>query len=141
MNRIFFTLSLSIRLSLQIVQAQNSFSDARPSPGSSTNFTANPDQSRHDASGFHETDISLSLYPNPASDYVKLTVIASVAEEATIQLRDNIGNKVLDLTVGLNPGQNQVTIDLNSPKIKSGMHFLKLETLSGVYTKKLIVKK
>jgi hypothetical protein len=70
-----------------------------------------------------------------------LTVIASVAEEATIQLRDNIGNKVLDLTVGLNPGQNQVTIDLNSPKIKSGMHFLKLETLSGVYTKKLIVKK
>lgn len=84
---------------------------------------------------------AISIYPNPASSYTKVVINSPVYSKATIRLSDNIGNQVFAGEEEVNPGVNPITLELNSPKIRSGIYFLKIETSSGKYTRKLIINK
>jgi len=85
--------------------------------------------------------INLTIFPNPATDYLKVTMQSSVQEDITIRLSDNIGNPVAIFPQRLDIGVNQFVLDLSSSKIRSGIYFLQIQTSSGIKAKKLIINK
>lgn len=83
----------------------------------------------------------MSLYPNPASQYVKISFMNSGADKATFILNDNIGNRVVEYIAELNPGSNTIQLDLSSAKIHSGMYFLQMQLPTGNIARKLVIRK
>ena len=90
-----------------------------------------------------QTDIqfSMNVYPNPSSSFLRINLESPAREMARIILSDNIGNPVITLSEPVAEGHNQLTIDLTSDKIRSGIYFLLVQTSSGNLAKKLVVKK
>jgi len=83
----------------------------------------------------------LAIYPNPASTYIRINLFSSRDDLAKIILSDNIGNQVLDVSKEITYGSNQIMIDLDSGRIRSGLYFLRVKTTSGDITRKVIIRK
>lgn len=88
-----------------------------------------------------EQTAGITVYPNPASTYLRINLFSSRDDVAKITLSDNIGNQVLDLSKEITYGSNQVMLDLDSGRIRSGMYFLRVKTTSGDSTRKVIIRK
>lgn len=84
---------------------------------------------------------SFNVFPNPASNYTKVTLNGQQQGMVKIRLSDNIGNQVLESEEELTPGSNQFTLDLSSGRIKSGIYFIQVRTSSQTYSRKLIIRK
>jgi len=85
--------------------------------------------------------ISMNVYPNPATSFLRINIESPERDIARVLLSDNIGNPVISLSEPVAEGQNQLILDLTSAKIRSGIYFLLVKTGSGNLAKKIVVKK
>ena len=82
---------------------------------------------------------ALSVQPNPASNFVKVSF--NTPENMTVQLAivDLTGKLIVNREYALNqPGSQEV--DLNLDGIRSGLYFIKITSGNQIQTKKLIVR-
>ena len=71
---------------------------------------------------------TLSLYPNPASNQINLSVVTKRREKLGYQVFDNAGRMVMHLNSQVLPGTNSFAIDIN--KLSGGVYYLKLSSPS-----------
>jgi hypothetical protein len=80
----------------------------------------------------------ISIFPNPARDWIILKPLKSFTETAELQLYNILGKKVLSQT--LNPMQGQY--NLNVSGLAEGMYIMKVTSAKGiVYNGKLVIQK
>ena len=77
-------------------------------------------------------DVSVSVYPNPASDILNI-------RSANRVIAVNVFNIVGQTVISTNPGANQTELDLST--LTSGVYFVKVETILGTKTQKVNVSK
>jgi len=66
----------------------------------------------------------ISIYPNPAKDFVKVKVdIPNIAGKATFELYDITGRKVISKEMAV---EQSVPVELNLSEIRSGIYLLKV---------------
>jgi len=83
-------------------------------------------------------DDSLLVYPNPAKDYLNISVYLAKASAATFVVTDAAGKTILSKTVNLTTGVNYDRLLLSS--VKSGVYTLKLQRTNAVPLIKNFVK-
>jgi hypothetical protein len=79
----------------------------------------------------------VSLYPNPSTDYIKLTIKGNDDFELTVNLYDAIGRELL--TSKVNQGISEKTIDMSM--YRPGMYFVKISQTDGEGLKTIQVVK
>jgi len=88
-----------------------------------------------------ESAMNISVFPNPATQFVKIGFHSNGNGVARIVLNDNLGNVVMERTEDYSDGNNQFTLDLTPSRIYAGVYFLRLYTHQGTFARKLIVRK
>ncbi|KOY52684.1 Ig-like domain-containing protein [Polaribacter dokdonensis] len=84
-------------------------------------------------------DNSFTAYPNPSIGYVKTTVKSETATIATVYLFDVTGKVILNKSVELNVGVNELEFNFN---VKNSVMFLKIISPNANFgTKKIVFKK
>ena len=104
--------------------------------GFSLNWSATPYNN-----AIHETSIglsNLSVYPNPATDIVRLQVETLQPETLQITFCDMVGRAVY-ATV-LKGNDNQITQDIDISKFAKGVYMLQIVTSKGKITKKVVIQ-
>ena len=66
------------------------------------------------------------MYPNPATDYVKLEVYSSINDEASITVYDLSGRAVIRKAMVLTAGEN--TVSLETAELSKGIYMLEIAT-------------
>lgn len=82
---------------------------------------------------------AVKLYPNPATDKLKVEITAAIAGDATVQIFDVMGRTVMNTTAPVQVGKQSINLDINS--LNSGIYNVNIVTQEGVITKKLTVTK
>jgi peptidase E len=84
-------------------------------------------------------DNSFTAYPNPSVGYVKTTVKSKTATTAIVYLFDVTGKVILNKSVELNVGVNELEFNFN---VKNSVMFLKIISPNANFgTKKIVFKK
>lgn len=81
--------------------------------------------------------LKLSLYPNPATTYVDISLNESITEDVVVTISDILGNKIATYT--FKPGQT-MRIEFNELDLKTGMYLIKAETNGESSLKRLVIK-
>jgi len=81
-------------------------------------------------------DTALSVYPNPAGDFVEITLSAPKAENAEINVFDLTGQLLYSGKWNLTEGFNQQVIHLS--RFMSGMYVVNIRSGESFYSKKFI---
>ena len=85
-----------------------------------------------------EEGLVFKVFPNPAGDYVNISLSSEAIEDGTISFFNMSGQQLLQKTVTLsNTPQN---IPLNVSDLASGFYFVEVRTVSGVTMKKVILE-
>ncbi|MBX2875395.1 MAG: T9SS type A sorting domain-containing protein, partial [Saprospiraceae bacterium] len=80
-----------------------------------------------------------SIFPNPAQDYLEVTLPIWKDDRATLHLLNSAGKAVLEEQLDVLNGQSHW---MNLAKVARGVYYLKLQTIEGQHlTKKVIVDK
>lgn len=80
-----------------------------------------------------------AVFPNPAQDYLEVTLPIWKDDHATLLLLNSIGKSVLEEKLEMLNGQSHW---LNLAAISSGIYYLKLQTIEGQHlTKKVVIDK
>jgi hypothetical protein len=85
--------------------------------------------------------VEVNVFPNPASQFVKVSFFSPKSDQVNFVLNDNIGNKVAEYQFEVAPGSNTVILDLSSPRIYNGLYFLSMQAPFTTQTRKLVIKK
>lgn len=86
-----------------------------------------------------ENMVSISLYPNPTSDYTILDINSDISTEVTISVLDVSGKKVTeDNTKAIATGKQQIKLNLQN--LPAGVYYVKVATDRGNITKKLLIE-
>jgi ELWxxDGT repeat protein len=72
--------------------------------------------------------IDFGLYPNPATNEIKLAIVASRKEKMDYQVFDNAGRMVMLETKQVLSGMNRLSVDIN--KLSAGVYYIKLSSNS-----------
>ncbi len=93
------------------------------------------------STGIQETsgNASLVIYPNPSSGLVNLKFSAASAAPAELVLSSPDGRPVMVAQYSAATGEN--TIQLNPGSLSEGMYFIRIKTINGIQTGKLIIRK
>lgn len=83
---------------------------------------------------------SISVYPNPVVDVLKVAFKSNRNTIASISLFNNIGKQTYNLESEVQPGNNIVPIDIIGNGIGSGIYFVQIKIGKDIVTRKLIVK-
>ncbi len=94
--------------------------------------------STREAGDFEEAVEVNNLYPNPTEGNITLSYTATKAETATVEMYDLAGKKVYAADWKLNSGINNRQINLIEQA--KGFYLLKLNTLQGIGTEKLVIE-
>ena len=78
------------------------------------------------------TDVSINIYPNPAKDLVKLSVVSG--QQSAVRIYNVLGMMVDEIEMNSNE------IEINVSEYKSGIYFINVETSNGNIIKKMIVE-
>ena len=73
---------------------------------------------------------NISIYPNPAKDFFKLTTQGSQIK--TIKVYNCLGMMIEEIEVNTNE------VEINTSDYKSGVYFINIETKNGSFTKKVM---
>ncbi len=79
----------------------------------------------------------VNLYPNPATDFVRLTFNEIIYTDVTVTISDILGNKIETFT--FKPSES-IYIDLSGLELMNGMYLIKIETGSSMFLKRLLIK-
>jgi agmatine/peptidylarginine deiminase len=82
--------------------------------------------------------LQMSLYPNPALDYVEAKIITDNALSAAWTIIDLNGRKLQQGNVFLNKGLNKITLDIST--LEAGLYLLMINTPAGSQVLKLVKK-
>ena len=80
----------------------------------------------------------MKMYPNPASESVKVTFSSEESANAVISVMNLMGQTVYTENVNVQEGYNMVTLSVNN--FRSGVYMVNIKTDKGTSTQKLIVK-
>jgi hypothetical protein len=83
-------------------------------------------------------DDNITIFPNPSTGLVNLSVTSEENEEVNIELRDMSQQNRLTYKQGLQHGENEVQLDVS--KLPSGVYTLILHKGKQKTTKRLIIK-
>ena len=87
----------------------------------------------------YNTINSVSLYPNPANDYVNVNIISPVSTNAIINISNILGQQVYSESINVKAGNNIVQINVNN--LPTGMYMFSLLSDGNVLkTQKLIIE-
>ena len=67
-------------------------------------------------------DNKISAYPNPLTTELNVVIVSDVQKEAEIHIVDILGREVVAKVVNIDPGRNQVVIDMSS--VPNGTYFV-----------------
>jgi hypothetical protein len=82
---------------------------------------------------------SLSVYPNPASSAMNISLSLSEATPLAISLYSLLGENMMTIYNGYGTlGENNFTADVN--KLAAGVYHLRIETSSGVVIRQIVVQ-
>ncbi len=83
------------------------------------------------------TTASLQLYPNPATDQIRLNYSLNSAQQVVVSLYNTSGNKIADLANETQqPGNYNMAFSLND--YSAGVYMIVLKTGERTYTKKVV---
>ncbi len=68
-----------------------------------------------------ESEISLKVYPNPATDFINVEITPADTGRLNLELYNNSGVRILDHTLA-----NQHNLQVNISNIPSGTYYLKV---------------
>ena len=83
---------------------------------------------------------SITVYPNPVFDVLKVTFKSNRNGKAVISLFNNIGKQAYIQDSDIESGNNIVSIDVKSKGIEPGIYFVQIKIGKEIATRKLIVK-
>jgi len=99
-----------------------------------SNAVVNADASTGNA---YETNFSLGqVYPNPVLNHFSLQVTSLTEADATLKLVDMLGQTVIQKQVGLSPGINNFTIDMEG--MAKGIYEIVLHSGAKGLTRKVV---
>lgn len=90
------------------------------------------------ASGNSEENFS--IYPNPATDVLRININNTSDESSEIRLADLTGKVIYSQQLQLKTGENNFSIPLRSMNIESGIYFLSFNLGYTILTRKIIVR-
>ncbi len=83
----------------------------------------------------------LTLFPNPATDYITLQFNAEVPAQAKIRLVDAFGKTTMQWeSQHLHAGNNEISIELNAGRVKPGIYFLTVTTADQQVVRKIVIQ-
>jgi len=85
-----------------------------------------------------DTNMEVSLYPNPTDDIVNIQVLNDKSADANIRILSVDGKEVLTRSFRTSDGVE--LINLNVASIPAGMYFVKVSTDEGIVVEKLTIK-
>lgn len=123
---LFFISSYSFTNAQQVVSAggntvKSDFSVTWILGGNISSKPVNDLSSNIDKEALTDPEISLKVYPNPASDFINIKVTAVDASRLVLELYNTSGSKVLSNIV-----IDQPVLQVNIKDIPSGIYYLKL---------------
>ncbi|MGB4229954.1 MAG: T9SS type A sorting domain-containing protein, partial [Bacteroidales bacterium] len=82
---------------------------------------------------------SISIYPNPANDYVNVNIISPVSTNAIINISNILGQQVYSESINVKAGSTNVNINVNN--LPAGMYIFSLQA-EGKFlkTQKIIIE-
>ena len=83
---------------------------------------------------------NITVYPNPATDMLKVSFKSDQNNIAVVSLFNNIGKQAFSQESEVVTGTNIISIDIRSKGIEPGIYFVQLKIGREVATRKLIVK-
>lgn len=86
----------------------------------------------------NEQAVTISLFPNPATDHVSINLDLGTARAGTLTMLDVTGRTVH--TQAVRKGEKQLDLDLEKLDIPSGIYMVRLENGVGQRTEKLVVR-
>jgi hypothetical protein len=85
--------------------------------------------------------LSMTVYPQPASDKLNIALSSSVMSEVKIEILNIMGVTIADIYNGWHyAGASKLELDLRKYNIKSGVYFLSLTSIQGTVLKKLVIQ-
>ena len=81
--------------------------------------------------------LEISVYPNPAGDYVNVTFVKDSESSNTVKLTNTLGQTVFYRNIGKNEGANEV---INLAGLAKGIYILIVTDNQNTVTKKVIVE-
>ena len=92
-----------------------------------------------DSTGVSNRVISgMKIYPNPASEFVKITFSSEESANAVLSVMNLMGQTVYTSNVKTNEGFNEIAVPVK--QFRSGVYMVNLKTNKGTSTQKLIIK-
>jgi spore germination protein YaaH len=82
----------------------------------------------------------LSIYPNPASEKVTISMVSSSNEKVKYTLFETQGKLIEEKMLQIHPGINTLKINLDELQLSKGIYFIKLVAGENTLTKKLIIE-
>lgn len=86
-----------------------------------------------------DLNLSLNVYPNPATDNLNIGFTLQNKSEATIELLNNLGQVVTTQALGSVTGEQ--SIELNVASLEAGMYIVKVRTANNEITRRVSVVK
>jgi hypothetical protein len=86
----------------------------------------------------YNTINSVSIYPNPANDYVNVNIISPVSTNAIINISNILGQQVYSESINVKAGSTNVTINVNN--LPAGMYIVNVSNSTGTNAKKIVKK-
>jgi hypothetical protein len=88
--------------------------------------------------GMIENDLDkISIFPLPANNYLNIRFPSTMSGQATIQLIDLVGQKVIELTAEIN---SQNPYKLNVSNLKSGIYILRISNHGNSFIRKVSIE-
>ncbi|MGB4095456.1 MAG: T9SS type A sorting domain-containing protein, partial [Bacteroidales bacterium] len=82
---------------------------------------------------------SISIYPNPANDYVNVNIISPVSTNAIINISNILGQQVYSESINVKAGNTNIHIDVNN--LPAGMYMFSLLADGNLLkTQKIIIE-
>lgn len=82
---------------------------------------------------------SLSIYPNPASDYATVNISLVESQDVIVEVVNTLGQKVMNVSTKFDAGLN--TFELPIESLASGMYHVNIKTSNVLITEKLNIVK
>lgn len=110
---------------------------------SSRNGVENLQSKNSQVSSVNPTDgiiESVTVYPNPVTDLLKVAFKSNRKCVALISLFNNIGKQIYTQESAVEQGNNLILIDIRSKAIEPGIYFVQCVAENEIFTRKLIIK-
>jgi len=87
----------------------------------------------------NQNSINISVYPNPAKEFININMTSANNSNAIIRLTDISGKLVLSETKSLSEGNNSMII--NTCDLNSGLYILKIQNGNEILNEKILINK